>query len=742
MIKTAYEYIGEGFAAIPLQDNKHPLLPPNHPYLYQLVSDDDIDSLFMRAEKIGIVCGAVSDGFYALDFDCHGGENIQSIFNDYMTRPEVKHITETYKLPIFRTPSGGFHIYFRCDKKDYHGHYISKWENGGTMIEIRGHGQYVATFPSAGYKKLGGSSIVKTSRISEEERDILLTMAETYNLCIVKPEDAKKGTGKWPDKFDTSKPIGRYNETEAYHAKDLLIDAGWKLVRTRRIDDVELWLRPGKEQGNGSVGHSATFGKLHNMFYVYTESDKVFTSWKAYSPFDILMKLQFNNEFEPAKKFLEDRYSPKITEVDYPQDDITPEIKDIPNFPIEVFPEGVQKYITALNEALNYSPDFLALSAMFTISICNGNKTKLRVKNGWVAPSVFWFAIVGEPGTMKSHPVGMMISPINQIDRDSKAVYDEQMDEWNKIDKDRKPRKPRFKQMLISDYTLEALHDVHDFNKRGIGLYKDELVGFLNDMNKYRKGSDEQFWLESFNNKSYVVNRVTKEPIFIEDININIIGTIQPLTLNQVVKDFTGNGLVDRFLYSRAESKIYPMSRLDVNNEWIDWWKARVIEASRYYRYTDKNDTQIIEISDEAMDLLYECDKALIDMQNSEGITLNMKGYLNKMKTYLPRFALLMSIFDCVFEGMSSNVDRTHMEKAWKIITYFIESAKSVFNEAEQTMEISSVAKSMFGMTKKEKTIQLYKKGFKQHEICKELNSPREVVSRIISQQKSIDVNK
>ena len=156
MIQAAYTYIGEGFGAIPLKPNKHPLLPKGHQYLYQLIKEDDIDSLFMRADKIGIACGEVSGGFYCIDFDAHNGENIRQVFNDFMRNEVVKNIIDTHKLPVFKTPSGGYHIYYRHENKKYGGHYISKWDTGKTMIEVRGHGQYVCCFPSLGYKKLAG----------------------------------------------------------------------------------------------------------------------------------------------------------------------------------------------------------------------------------------------------------------------------------------------------------------------------------------------------------------------------------------------------------------------------------------------------------------------------------------------------------------------------------------------------------------------------------------------------------
>jgi len=734
MIQSAQDYISEGFGALPLKSNKSPMLPEGHNYLYSIISEDNIDSLFMRADKIGIACGQVSDGFMCLDFDCHGGQNISQIFNEYMRNESIKNIIDTHLLPVYKTPSGGYHIYFKGEVKNHPGMCLSRYEDKTVMIEVRGHGQYVCLFPSSGYKKLCGSEIIKVSTISNDERDILFSVATSFNQAITAPETEKKGTGKWPDKFDITKPIGRYNETEQEHAKSLLLNAGWKLVKVRRTDNVEMWLRPGKEE-NSAITHSATFGKFHNMFYVYTESDSVFKSWTSYSLFDILLKLKFNGNFKEATDFLSERYQEKTIIIDAPEDEdlVIQERKTI-DFPIEVFPKNLQTFINMLNDTLNYSKDFLALSAMFTVATINGNTYKLRVKNGWIAPSVFWFAILGEPGTMKTHPVSMMTGPLSNIDKDSKFIYDNQMNDYEMLsDKERKGlKKPRFRQTLISDYTLEALHGVHDFNKRGIGLYKDELIGFLNDMNKYRKGSDEQFWLESFNNKSYIVNRVTKEPLYIDNININIIGTIQPLELNKMIINYGGNGLIDRFLYSGAEREIYPLSRKEISQDWIDWWYKSIENNNGFFNYGNSDDCKIVSMTPDALELFYQIDSDLIALQKVDNITANMRGYINKMKTYLPRFALLMALFDLILDGTIINVTLDHMERANKIIQYFTESAKSIFNESEATMEIAQVNSSMNGKTKKEKIIALHNKGFKNVQIAKELNVAPSNVSAIL----------
>jgi hypothetical protein len=404
-------------------------------------------------------------------------------------------------------------------------------------------------------------------------------------------------------------------------------------------------------------------------------------------------------------------------------------------FPLDVLPTEIVMFITELNRTLKYSKDFLAVSAMFAIATLNGNKYKLRVKNGWTAPTIFWFMVVGEPGTMKSHPVSTMLEPIRKIDKESKLIYDAAIKDWEQQEK--KPRKPQFRQSLVSDYTLEALHEVHSYNKRGLGLYKDEIVGFVNDMNKYRKGSDEQFWLESFNNSSYIINRKGADPIMINDININIIGSIQPIVLSEIAKRYNGNGLIDRFLYTQAEDAIHAMSLDDIGSQYFTWWNLLMRYANDQFEYLDEQDSVTLDLDHDVLQEMIKIDSRLVDMQRSDDEVYEIRNYISKMKTYLPRFALLLSIMDYLCgEAESIRVTVQHMKSSRRIIEYFLQSARAVFFEADRKEEISQVRQSLKALTKAEKIVHLARKGYKQKDICLELKTPPSYVSKVLKDAK------
>jgi hypothetical protein len=219
---------------------------------------------------------------------------------------------------------------------------------------------------------------------------------------------------------------------------------------------------------------------------------------------------------------------------------------------------------------------------------------------------------------------------------------------------------------------------------------------------------------------------------------INILGGIQPAILTKITREFAGNGMIDRFLFTTNETGIYPISKKDIGIEWMDWWKRCVIDLNNYISYLESSDTIMLNLTEDAMDMMIEIDSYFCSIQKSDDETNSLKGYISKIKTYLPRFALLMWIFDMLFKGGSLDVTADHMARAKKICDYFIASAKYVFSESETRQEIESVTSKMNGSTKVEKIIALAAKGFKQVEIARQLSTPKTYVSRVLKEAKVI----
>lgn len=253
-------------------------------------------SSFEKAYGIGIKCGKESHGLECMDFDNHFGD-AKEIISQYLAIDEVKEIYDKYKLPIESTVSGGFHLLFRCDKNEGNRKLASrpkldektnKWKPD-CIIETRGEGGYFVAAPTHGYR-IVRNNILAINHITEEERDILISNAISFN----------KWTEPVKNKFEhTDRPGDRYNNdpNAIEDARTELLNKGWKEIRKG------VFQRPGK-----SKGISATLGHIENIFYVFSSNAYPFEPMKGYTPFQVVSILKYNQNFSDFAKDLSERY--------------------------------------------------------------------------------------------------------------------------------------------------------------------------------------------------------------------------------------------------------------------------------------------------------------------------------------------------------------------------------------------------------------------------------------------------
>ncbi len=371
---------------------------------------------------------------------------------------------------------------------------------------------------------------------------------------------------------------------------------------------------------------------------------------------------------------------------------LTDEKEDNNTFPLEVFPPEVQQIIKDTNKNLNYPIDFIGSSMLFATSIAIGNTTKVEIKKGFQEGAGMYMAIVASPGTNKSHPLTFALQPIIEKDKKSYRHYEEQKKEYDNFfglpKKERDPEleepvRPFWQKHIVSDFTPEALTEVHKYNKRGIGVYVDELAGWYKNFNRYTNGSEMEFWLSVWSGKPISIDRKTNEPVFIPLPYISVGGTIQKGILNLLAKDSrTQNGFLDRILFVMPDSiqKTY-WNEAEINIESINNW-AQIITNILNLSY-DLDESlnpipEILRLDPEAKRLLYAWQKRNTDQcNNAESETIS--GIYSKLEIYAVRLALILEIMNWAC-GNSEKVDIStkSMDGALKLIEYFKKSALKV----------------------------------------------------------------
>jgi len=391
-------------------------------------------------------------------------------------------------------------------------------------------------------------------------------------------------------------------------------------------------------------------------------------------------------------------------------------------FPVHVFPETIQNFISKANDTLKYPVEYLAASILFASSVATGKAVKIQIKKGWTESSILYIALVGRPGINKSHPLKFALSPILNIDQKNHDAFSSDYDKYEHVSglskKERENEgfdeqfKPILKQMIVNDFTPEALNEVHSNNKRGLGVFKDELTGWLNDFNRYHKGSDQQFWLSNWSGATITVNRKTGKPIFIPNPFISVCGTIQPAILDEFAKDkMNKNGFTDRILFAYPENLKKPyLDDEEMSQELTENYKEIIIKLYNLTEYQDpftEHEPETLNFSVDAKKAFLEWNKQNTDLINDNNIPEQIRSLHSKYVSYISRFALLLQmLYWASGEDNKENISSKALSGAKELIEYFKENAIRVIDKIENSdnpasLNMKSVAKllSEKGMT-------------------------------------------
>jgi len=367
-------------------------------------------------------------------------------------------------------------------------------------------------------------------------------------------------------------------------------------------------------------------------------------------------------------------------------------VVNINEFPVDILPNMIQDIIKSANDTLNFPVEYTAISILYVVSVSMGLTYEIEVKKGYKLSGLLYCMLLGNPGVSKTHPLKMILQPIQDIDRKNNSIYKQQLEAYNQEvfeEKKKKPedrqqiKKPIRKQLLLTDATPEAVIDVMSFNDRGIGLYNDELSGWFANFNRYNNGSSMQFWLSVFSSTSHTVNRKTTEDIFIDKLYIPVIGTIQPEALIEAFSKMPNNGFLDRFLiaYPKDAKKEY-LNDKEMPKEILDTWEDVVKriykEPKAYFEGTFEIDPRPLKFSSEAGLLFKKWQEDNTDLVNGTEDS-KLQGVYSKAEILVLRLALILEVLFCsCIKKQPKTIQDVNMIGAIKLIEFYKSTMKDV----------------------------------------------------------------
>jgi hypothetical protein len=650
------------------------------------------------------------------------------------------------KFVIYKTKNAGYHIIYKTKRIEGNLKLAKLKGHKEAVIETRGRFGYIFAYPE---NKVSKKDYFQVEYISDDDREILFSFSRMYNYI----EEVTIEPKKEKTEFST----GNITPWQDYNEKTNILD----LVQS----DFTIVANHNKRyviKRHGALSpHSGYIFKDSGCMYLFS-TGTIYPHEKLITPFVAFTYKYHNGDFSEASKELYNLgYGSRIEKI------IKEKEKSLPNnenqisnylinendliFPIDIFPKPIQNYIMECNTKLDSNIDYMGCSLLWLISVCIGNSIEMEVKRGWNENVSLWISLVGKAGIGKTPSINNIIFPLLKINQREIKKYYKLLEVWEHYNslspKDKKEfpfvEKPIKGQFIANDITLEALVDLHQESDNAVGVFKDELAGWLKDMNKYRAGSDLEFWLSVWSGKSVNLNRLTRKGSYVDKPFIPVLGGIQPNILSHFyTEENKDNGFMDRMLLSFPDSKIEVYNENELSYDVLDWYKENIIAFFDKLKYVIQrdNDNNIIpmtaKFSENAKKEWVRIFNEITSYQNSDDENEYLKSMYPKQKSYIPRFAILIHAFDENFSagGNVLEVSKESVLKAEKLSKYFIATAKKLKLNTATVINLKTTSKAGKNNIEKLKLIYEENPDFNRSQAAEILGISRMQINRLLKQ--------
>jgi len=661
-------------------------------------------------------------------------------WNEYLGFLKDNILDFAEKFVIYKTKNDGYHILYKSKRIQNNLKLAKLKGHKQAVIETRGQFGYVIAYPQ---NKVSKNSYFDVKFISDEDREILITFSKSYNY--LEPEKEIKVVPKQVQNIYKDSDVKVWddfnNKTNIWD----VISSDFKIIANHNKKYII-------KRHNSDSAHSGYIFKDNDIMFLYS-TGTIYPHEKGLSAFACYTFKNHNGDYAAATLDLYDKGfgSRRVLKETEPSERILLVENDL-QFPIDIFTKPIQSYIIDCANTLNMSIDYMGCSLMWLMSLSIGNSMKIEVKKGWVEIATLWIAVVGKAGIGKTPSISKTIFPLEKLNNIEISNYIKEFQKWEAYDKLTKKEKEEYpdmvkpikKQFIANDITLEALIDLHQENDNAVGVFKDELAGWFKDMNKYKAGSDLEFWLSSWSGKSVNLNRMTRAGSFVANPLIPILGGIQPSIFNSFyTNENKDNGFMDRMLLSYPDLKVEDYNDNEMDYNTIQWYndtiiyffekiKHEIIQKDEFGKIVPVTLTFDNEAKKEWVRIFNEITKN----QNSETENEYMKSMLPKQKSYIPRFSLLIHIFNGI--GLPqydfSKVSKESVLKAEKLSKYFIAMAKKIKIDSIENLEIKKVLKNNDAKSNREKFTILYKANPKlnKNEVAEQLGVSVQTIYKYI----------
>ena len=352
-------------------------------------------------------------------------------------------------------------------------------------------------------------------------------------------------------------------------------------------------------------------------------------------------------------------------------------------FPVSIFPPLLPKLIHEANASCNFPESYMGTSMLLAISTAIGNTCTLKIKNNRVERPVIFLHLVGEPGSVKSHPLRFALQPIINRDIKSRLKFQKELDGYQQgLQEGGNPEKPKCSQRFVQDATPEALVKIIAANPSGVCNYCDEVSLFFKNLNRYSKGGFDSMMLSLFDCLPIFMDRSgTDVKVTIVNPFANIAGTIQPDVFVKLYKGhLTENGFLHRIMavYNDGPDELPYDSELEIPSELEGKWNDVINSILKLEDGFKEFETPAeYTLSEEAKGIFFIWSRNTTDRVNMVE-PHEMRGFFQKIKSYVYRVALILQVAKEAVERTPSKLLIEEETMVWATVygNFMLQSAR------------------------------------------------------------------
>jgi len=367
-----------------------------------------------------------------------------------------------------------------------------------------------------------------------------------------------------------------------------------------------------------------------------------------------------------------------------------------------------------------------------------GRKVGIHSKrqDDWLVVPNLWGAVVGRPSLMKSPALAEVMKPLGRLVAEAYEEYQEATvayetdvmvaearkaalkDELKKAAKeavesrDRSnleeiarrsqdteiPEEPVLRRYKTEDATVEKISEILLENPRGILVHRDELSGWLRNLDKQGREGDRSFYLESWNGTgSFDVDRIGRGSLHVPALCLSILGSIQPGPLSTYIYQATQGEKGDDGLLQRFQLIVWPDSSSTWRN--VDRWpdtgaKNRAYEVFKRLDDLDPEDfgatnedeegIPAVRFTDEAQEVFDRWRDELEGRLRTGELPAALESHLAKYRSLMPSLALIFQLIEFVDgsgESVAVGLRAALQAAAW--CEYLETHARRLYSSAE-----------------------------------------------------------